>query len=102
MKIRVGLTGVPPSGIVGKHYRTQLKVKGGISPYRWEFTGPIVLPPGLTLEAETGTISGVPSQHGNFRLTVKVTDKAHAATQRDFTLTIWPLKSEEVGWFPSG
>jgi hypothetical protein len=88
--------------MVGNHYRTQLKVKGGASPYQWEVVGPNALPAGLALDAETGTISGVPSQHGNFHLTVKVTDKSHAAAQRDFNLSIWPRKAEEANWFPNG
>ena len=91
MKIKAaGLAGSTPTGQVGRHYRTQLKVKDGIPPYQWELVGPNALPSGLFLDVHTGTITGIPSQEGNFRLTVLVTDKERATAQRVIHLSIWP------------
>lgn len=89
MKIKAaGLAGSTPTGLVGRDYRTQLKVKDGIPPYEWELVAPDALPSGLTLDVHTGTISGIPSQAGNFRLNVMVTDKERATAQRVIHLSI--------------
>jgi Putative Ig domain len=93
MKIKwSALTGYKPTGQVGRHYRTQLKVKDGTPPYHWELVGPNALPSGLTLDVQTGIIWGIPSQEGHFRLTVMVTDKERATAQRVIRLSIWPEK----------
>ncbi len=95
MKIKAaGLAGSTPTGQVGRHYRTQLKVKDGIPPYQWEIAGPNELPSGLTLDVDTGTIYGIPSQEGNFRLTVIATDKERATAQRVIHLSIWPERPD--------
>jgi len=91
MKIKAAgsLDGSTPTGWVGRYYHAQLKVKGGIPPYQWELVGPNALPSGLFLDVHTGAIAGIPSQEGNFRLTVIVTDKERATAQRMIRLSIW-------------
>jgi len=57
---------------------------GGLSPYKWSWAAQkgSKLPPGLTLNATSGVITGKPTTAGTFDFTVKVTDaKKHAATQ---------------------
>ena len=68
------------SGLKGQEYpMVTLAAKGGPAPYSWSVVGGY-LPEGLTLNTTTGTISGTPRDQGDFRVAVRVTDKAGAAT----------------------
>ena len=61
------------SGAVGVAYSSSLGVSGGTGPYTYSVTGGS-LPPGLTLNPSTGTITGTPTTAGSFNFTVTVTD----------------------------
>ncbi|MEU4335160.1 fibronectin type III domain-containing protein [Micromonospora lupini] len=63
----------PPLGEVDAPYAEQLNVVGGTAPFTWSLAFGS-LPPGLTLEAGTGLLSGRPTQVGAFPATVRVTD----------------------------
>jgi hypothetical protein len=78
-----------PSGAVGTTYSTTLVVTGGIAPYAWSITSGS-LPAGLTLNAQTGVISGTPTAAGAFNFTAQVADAqtpADTAT-RAFSLSV--------------
>ena len=53
------------------HYSQKLTAIGGAEPYTWSTTNG-ALPPGLTLQPDTGVISGSPTAGGNFRFLVQV------------------------------
>lgn len=56
-----------------KQYLDQLSATGGIQPYTWQIvTG--ILPNGLTLNAEDGTISGFPIKSGLFEFLIAIAD----------------------------
>jgi large repetitive protein len=62
-----------PSGIPNVPYSFTISVIGGRAPYTWSLTsGP--LPPGLSLNPQTGQIAGFPLTPGTYPITVKVTD----------------------------
>jgi hypothetical protein len=66
---------VPPSGTVGiKYPGYQLSVTGGSPPYTFATTPLQPLPPGLSLNSNTGAISGTPTQGGSFTIYAMVTD----------------------------
>ena len=70
--------GNPPHGVVGTAYTTTLPTSGGTPPLVFAVTGG-ALPPGLALNATTGTISGTPTKPGTYNFTVTVTDSSTAA-----------------------
>ncbi len=65
-----------PAGTVAQPYNTVIAVGGGTSPYQFSVkTGS--LPPGISLNPTTGTLSGSPSTAGTFSFEVMVTDAPH-------------------------
>jgi hypothetical protein len=81
-----------PGGTVGNAYAATVAASGGTAPYKWSLTGG-TLPPGLSLDAATGAISGTPSSPANeLALTFQVTDSSSSAqtTATTLSLTISP------------
>ncbi|HSE96724.1 MAG TPA: putative Ig domain-containing protein [Blastocatellia bacterium] len=77
-------------GKVGQSYSHQLLFTGGRAPYSWAVAG-ATLPPGLTLNSETGLISGTPTQTGTYNFTVRLTDSASTAvTSGNLRIAISP------------
>lgn len=60
-----------------------LAAKGGPSPYSWDLIGGY-LPNGISLDSETGTISGTPTVRGDYAFTMQVTDSSSATASKDF------------------
>ena len=77
-------------GTVGTSYSqsTLAAISDGRStPMRWSMYSGTLLPPGLTLNPETGTISGTPTTAGTFDFTVRFGNAA-AYDTADFTIVI--------------
>ncbi|HEX9548477.1 MAG TPA: putative Ig domain-containing protein, partial [Acidimicrobiales bacterium] len=62
-----------------------LAASGGPTPYTWSASG---LPPGLSLAAATGVISGSPTRRGIYNVKVTVTDSANPAQTATTTLKL--------------
>lgn len=75
-----------PAGMVGQSYSASLAATGGKPPYTW--TAAAGLPGGLTLDTQTGAISGTPSTPGAFTFTVQATDSTGTTANASFSLTI--------------
>ncbi len=72
----LNLPGRIPAGTVNQSYNAVLAVGGGNSPYHFSVnTG--VLPPGISLNPTTGTLSGTPRTAGTYSFEVMVTDSPH-------------------------
>lgn len=82
------VTSTLPPAILGQAYDAGLRAAGGRAPYRWRFESG-ALPSGLLLGSD-GRISGLPTEQGEFALTVSVEDGAGAAEER--------LVRIEAGW----
>lgn len=75
-----------PDGIVGQSYSAMVEATGGAGePYSWALTSGS-LPPGLLLDAETGELSGEPTEAGTFEFTVQVDGETSAT----FSVTVLP------------
>ncbi len=68
-------------------YNRTLTVSGGASPYIWTKASG-TLPPGLTLNRNTGKLSGKPTKAGTYTFTVKVTDKNNVAATKAYTVKV--------------
>jgi hypothetical protein len=62
---------------VGTPYRYQFTTWGGKAPFSWKLASG-QLPPGLTLDATSGTLQGTPIATGTYAFTVRVTDSSYA------------------------
>ncbi len=65
------------TGTVGSAYSSSVAASGGTGPYTFALASG-ALPPGLTLNASTGAITGTPTSGGNFAFSIKVTDSKGA------------------------
>ena len=77
----------PPSGQAGVAYSDTLAVTGGTGPFTWSVSGGS-LPPGLTLNASTGVLSGTPTTVGLYSFTVQVTDSFGLTATQSLSLTV--------------
>jgi hypothetical protein len=77
------------TGTVGTSYFANLFATGGVTPYRWTRVAG-ALPPGLSLQASPGRISGTPTAAGTYTFTLRVDDSGGRTRTGDFTITIRP------------
>jgi hypothetical protein len=75
-----------PKGYLRQHYETRLEARGGITPLHWEVAGGA--PPGGIVLERDGVLSGIPTETGEFKLEVTVTDSGRPAVQRNQQLVL--------------
>jgi hypothetical protein len=85
----------------GVPYGRSLSATGGVAPYTFSVAAGS-LPPGITLDDATSTITGTPSAGGTFTFTLQVTDAGGASATRDFTITVTlpPMPSVSIDGLP--
>jgi hypothetical protein len=82
-----------PSGQAGQTYAGSCSAAGGTAPYTYSLSAGM-LPAGLSLNAATGAITGMPTLAGTYPITIKATDSespAQAITQA-ISLVIAPAQ----------
>ena len=72
-------------GVIGQSYSQQIDVSGGVLPYTLSATG---LPAGLSLSV-SGTVSGIPTEAGDFKINVVVNDGANVQAMAQVVLTVY-------------
>jgi len=76
-----------PDGRVGVAYTASLVAAGGVAPRTWSLASGS-LPPGVTLVAATGALTGTPTKQGRYTFTVRVTDANGAQATRALSIRI--------------
>jgi hypothetical protein len=75
-----------PVAAQGSPYSVTLTGVGGVTPYQWTFGNTNTI--GLTIDPNTGTISGTPSAAGQIALVVVLKDSVGISVQRTYTLFV--------------
>ena len=92
------ITNPLPTGTVGVPYLSGFTATGGTAPYTY-FTA--TAPPGLTLDSQSGVLSGTPTRSGNFTMTVLATDSKGIEGIDQAPLTVNPAPpvsdAEQIG-----
>jgi len=85
-------TSLQPNGTFNQSYSRTLTVQNGTPPFVWSFTGGSPFPNWLSLNTQTGVISGVPNSTGVFNFNVQVTDNTGQSdsTPPSLSITIVP------------
>ena len=78
-----------PAAVAGHAYSQTVVASGGTAPYTYSISAG-ALPPGLTLNAATGVISGTPTSPGTASFTVQARDVNGNIGSRAYTLTNRP------------
>ena len=74
-----------PTGTTGASYTAGLQATGGLPPYRWSASG---LPPGISIGASDGVLSGQPTASGDHSATFSVTDSHGIVASRVLPLAV--------------
>ena len=82
-------TGSPPPAVVGTAYKSfTFKTNyGGTAPYSWVSTGG-ALPAGLSLNQDTGIVSGTPTAAGDYTFNLKASDVNGAFAAKTFLVSV--------------
>jgi hypothetical protein len=80
-------TATLPAGAEGTGYSQVLRAAGGTPAYTWSIPSGS-LPPGLSLSATTGVISGTPSTTGTFQFTAAVDDNSRPQQAQSVAVSI--------------
>jgi hypothetical protein len=85
-----------PRAFLRTPYHVQLEAKGGILPLKWTIANGS-LPPGLTL-TDDGLLSGAPTEVGEYRFAVTVSDGGKPGQQRNQELMLQVVTALLVEW----
>lgn len=85
-----------PAANVGKTYNAVVPASGGMPPYQFHVLEG-TLPPGLIINAQTGTITGVPTQAGTFDFSMSVEDASSSgkrmSARQNYSLVVGGCQS---------
>jgi hypothetical protein len=81
---------------ISRPYNALLKASGGATPYTWSLASG-QLPPGVSLDAATGAISGTPTSGGQYSSTLSVKDSLGSTASRNFTLQVFEQPQDQYG-----
>lgn len=76
-----------PAAIINAKYSTSVAASGGRQPYAWSLQSGS-LPPGLVLNADSGSISGTATKMGTYRFVVLVKDATGSTATRSLEIKV--------------
>jgi hypothetical protein len=76
-------------GKVGRVYKAKLATSGGIKPVSWKLKG-VKPPKGLVFDRVAGTLTGIPTKAGVYRLTLEATDTLRVTAVKTLRLIVAP------------
>ncbi len=76
-----------PTAFVGQPYSATVEATGGQPPYSWALLGGTTCE-WISINAQTGELSGTPTAEGACDVEVQVTDQAGATDSRTFTISV--------------
>lgn len=86
-------------------YAETIKASGGTKPWKWSITAG-ALPNGMTLNADTGKVSGYAPDYGTSTFTVLLTDARGRTASRELTLVVQPepllITNSGIPWVTGG
>jgi len=78
----------PTAALDNQPYNFAFAIFSGYPPFTWSESG--ALPPGISFDDNTGSLSGTPTQTGSFPISVTATDQFGQSSQpRDFTVNVY-------------
>jgi hypothetical protein len=77
---------------VGVEYNAKVRISGGIWPYAYSIPYGSI-PQGLSMDAATGAITGIPASAGTFTFAVGIEDSESTYAEREFSIEV----TEELG-----
>ncbi len=83
-------TNTLPSAQLGIAYSQTISATGGTTPLVWSVTSGFALPPSLSINGNTGAITGIPTTVGSYNLSFTVTDSANRTATKTFSLIVNP------------
>ncbi len=86
-----------PRATRGARYRFAFNAGGGAQPFHWELAEGR-LPPGVQLDSVSGGLAGTPTDTGEFRFTVRVTDSGSPPQSDQQTFAIKAVAPLEIIW----
>jgi hypothetical protein len=104
------LSATLPAATVGSAYSGVVNVSGGTAPYAFSLASG-QLPTGVTLGADSGAISGTPSENGSFNFAISVSDSKGLSQQGAMEISVAPKQQQgktfsslqsSTGWNQAG
>jgi hypothetical protein len=87
-----------PNATQDAPYSHAISVVGGTDPKVFSLVSGYTLPAGLSLDQETGVLSGEPENYGTTAFKIRVTDKYLASCEKEFNLTVLPNLFGSIVW----
>ena len=97
----LGLVDHVPDGDISLPYAARRLVVGGNTPYTTQVTAG-ALPTGLSIDPETGILSGTVSAIGSYSFTVAVSDANAVQASKAYTMIVGPLPVSVPGFLGDG
>lgn len=84
-----------PDAWLNFDYQVDINAIGGTTPYVYSVSAG-TLPLGLSLDADTGIISGIPTVLGNYPITITATDHNGLTGSREYYLQVIPAVQPDI------